>query len=180
MHRTREQFTAILQKISNFVPGTQGRLAKASPFVAQTDYAFLNKNFEYVVEPLSVILQLEPEKLSHPANVPTSKDAKLPSNVAPAPFVAAPEHNEQLINTEVDGPDPNMTNVVTPAKPKSVFVQGISFTVDDAMELVDAGSERVSSGPSDVVVALSAGAKGDGVEPLSAADEEAAFNPSVV
>ncbi|GJW32394.1 hypothetical protein Tco_0052426 [Tanacetum coccineum] len=168
--KIREQFAAILQKIGNFVPCAQGRLVKASPLVAQTDYALLNKIFEYAAKPLSVILQLEPEKLARPAN--------LPYNVAPAPFVAAPEHNEELINAEVDGSDPKMTNDVTFFEPKSVFMQGISFTVDDAMELVDARSERVSSSPSNVVVVLSAGESGS--EPLSAADEEDASNPSVV
>ncbi|GJT92430.1 hypothetical protein Tco_1081275 [Tanacetum coccineum] len=34
------------------------RLVEASPLVAQTDYAFLNKILEYAAEPLSVILQL--------------------------------------------------------------------------------------------------------------------------
>ncbi|GKD15616.1 hypothetical protein Tco_1200023 [Tanacetum coccineum] len=46
------------------------RLVEASPLVAQTDYAFLNKILEYAAEPLSVILQLEPEKLARSANVP--------------------------------------------------------------------------------------------------------------
>ncbi|GKG09211.1 hypothetical protein Tco_0337957, partial [Tanacetum coccineum] len=45
------------------------RLVEASLLVSQTDYAFLNKISKYAVEPLSVILQLEPEKLVHPVNV---------------------------------------------------------------------------------------------------------------
>ncbi|GKG52910.1 hypothetical protein Tco_0550022, partial [Tanacetum coccineum] len=51
------------------------RLAIASLLVAQIDYAFLNKIFEHATEPLSVILQLEAEKLARSANVPTSRDA---------------------------------------------------------------------------------------------------------
>ncbi|GKC36582.1 hypothetical protein Tco_1048966 [Tanacetum coccineum] len=42
---------------------------------AATDYAFLNKISEYAAEPLSTILQLEPEKLARPVNVPASRDA---------------------------------------------------------------------------------------------------------
>ncbi|GKB97143.1 hypothetical protein Tco_0983280, partial [Tanacetum coccineum] len=39
-------------------------------------------------------------------------------------------------------------------------------------------SGRVSSGPNDVVVSLSAGEKGDGFDPSSAAGEDDAANPS--
>ncbi|GJS44858.1 hypothetical protein Tco_0594979 [Tanacetum coccineum] len=77
MHRTKEEFDAILKKISHFVPRAHGRLAKASSFVAQTDYAFLNTISKHAVEPLSVILQLEPEKLARLANVHASKDARV-------------------------------------------------------------------------------------------------------
>ncbi|GKB49848.1 hypothetical protein Tco_0900601, partial [Tanacetum coccineum] len=42
------------------------------------------------------------------------------------------------------------------------------------------GSGRVSSGPNDYVVALSAHEKGDGLDPSSVAGEEAAANPSEV
>nr|GEY42610.1 hypothetical protein [Tanacetum cinerariifolium] len=64
------------------------RLSEASPFVAQTNYAFLNKVFEYVVEPLSVILQLEPEKLF-------TQSLELSDNVVPASSVVALEQNKE-------------------------------------------------------------------------------------
>ncbi|GKG07021.1 hypothetical protein Tco_0329990, partial [Tanacetum coccineum] len=38
------------------VPGAQGRLSEASPLVAQTDYAFLNKISELAAEPLMLSL----------------------------------------------------------------------------------------------------------------------------
>ncbi|GKC98173.1 hypothetical protein Tco_1168448 [Tanacetum coccineum] len=41
--RTKEELADVLSKISCFVPGAQGRLAKASPPVVTTDYLFLNK-----------------------------------------------------------------------------------------------------------------------------------------
>nr|GFA55194.1 hypothetical protein [Tanacetum cinerariifolium] len=43
MHRTKDEFATVLKNMAHFVPGVQGRLAEASPLVAQTDYAFLNK-----------------------------------------------------------------------------------------------------------------------------------------
>nr|GEU93328.1 hypothetical protein [Tanacetum cinerariifolium] len=58
------------------------RLAEAFPFVAQTDYAFLNKIYEYAAEPLSVILKLEPEKLAYPANVPILRDTRVSPLIA--------------------------------------------------------------------------------------------------
>ncbi|GJU47959.1 gag-pol polyprotein [Tanacetum coccineum] len=115
---------------------------------------------------------LEPEKLAHPANVPTLRDAcisppiakestvtpaskslEFSTNVAPAPFAVALEQNEEW---------------------------GTSHVLDDVAEVRVVGSERVSSGLTDVVVALSAGEKGDGSLPSSAVDEEAATNPSRV
>nr|GEZ78002.1 hypothetical protein [Tanacetum cinerariifolium] len=49
---------------------------------------------------------------------------------------------------------------------------GDSYVVDDATELIMARSKHVSFAPSDVVVALSAGEKGDGFVPSSVVDEE--------
>ncbi|GJU71000.1 retrovirus-related pol polyprotein from transposon TNT 1-94 [Tanacetum coccineum] len=101
----------------------------ASRLVAQTDYAFLNKITEHAVEPLSVILQLEPEKLARLANVSASRDArvsppvvkestvtpasaslKLPSNTVLTSSGVVLEPNEDWTNTMVDGPDHEMTD----------------------------------------------------------------------
>ncbi|GKB72873.1 hypothetical protein Tco_0934285 [Tanacetum coccineum] len=57
---------------------------------------------------------------------------------------------------------------------------GTSCVLDDIVEVTKVGSERVSSDPSNVIVALSAGKKGNGSLPSSAADEEVAANPSRV
>nr|GEY78811.1 hypothetical protein [Tanacetum cinerariifolium] len=75
MHRTKEEFAAGLNKISQFVPGAHDRLTEASLLVAQSYYALLNKISEHAAEPLFVILQLEPDKLAHPANVLALWDA---------------------------------------------------------------------------------------------------------
>nr|GEU79933.1 reverse transcriptase domain-containing protein [Tanacetum cinerariifolium] len=140
-----DEFSRVQGKLLSLAASARfekGKACRSFPLVAQTDYAFLNKISEYDAEPIYVILQLEPEKLARLANVPTSKDASvsppvpkkstvtlasksldLPSNVAHAPSVAASEHNEELINAEVNGVDPMVTNDVAPAEPNNVFLQ---------------------------------------------------------
>ncbi|GJT43570.1 hypothetical protein Tco_0952285 [Tanacetum coccineum] len=146
----------------NFMHGAQDRLADASLLVAQTDYAFLNKISKHVAEPLSVILHIEPEKLARPANVPPSRDARVyppttkESSVTPASkslelsanvdltaFVVASEHNEDMVNAEVDGLNPNMTDDIVVAKSRHTFVQGISVALEDVVELVKVGLSLV-------------------------------------
>ncbi|GJX06339.1 hypothetical protein Tco_0194271 [Tanacetum coccineum] len=163
MHQTKDEFAAVLKKMVNFMPGAQETLTEASPHVAQTDYSFLNKISEYVAEPLSVILRLELEKLVRPTNVPILRDTRvsppiakestmtpvsnsleLSANVVPASFAIALEQNEE---------------------------QGTSHVLDDVTEVTVVGSERVSSGLTDVVVALSAGEKGDGSASSSTVEE---------
>ncbi|GJV05028.1 hypothetical protein Tco_1338597 [Tanacetum coccineum] len=199
MHRIKDEFAIVLKKMANFMPGAHDRLAEASPLVARTDYAFLNKIYEHATEPLSVILQLDPEKLDRPANIPHSRDARvsLPttkeSTVTPASkslelfanvdltaSVIASKHNEEMVNAEVDGSDPKMTDDTVAAKSEHAFVQGIFVALEDVVELVEVGSGRASSSPNDVVVALSVSEKGDGFVPSSAAGEEVAANSSEV
>ncbi|GKA52893.1 hypothetical protein Tco_0746208 [Tanacetum coccineum] len=134
-----------------------------------------------------------------PANVPPSRDARISPptikelNVTPASkslefsanvdltaFVVASEHNEEMVNAEVDGSDPKMTDDTVAAKSGHAFVQGIFIALMDVVELVEVGSGCASSGPNDVVVALSVSEKGDGLVPSSAAGEEAAANSSRV
>nr|GEX31209.1 hypothetical protein [Tanacetum cinerariifolium] len=118
-----------------------GRLTESSFLIAQTNYAFLNKDSEHAVTPLYVILQLEPEKLARLANVPALKDTyvslplvkestmtpvfeslKVPSNVIPASSTAALEPNKEWVNAMVDGPDHEMTDGVVNVKPGSMFM----------------------------------------------------------
>ncbi|GJW65440.1 hypothetical protein Tco_0117324 [Tanacetum coccineum] len=172
MHQTKDEFAIVLKKMDNFMPGAQDRLAEVSPYVARTDYAFLNKISEHAFKPLSVILQLEPENLTRPANVPTSRDAcvsppitkestvtptfkslELSTNSGLALSVVASEHNEEMV---------------------------ISVALEDVVELVVVGLGCASFGPNDVMVALFVGEKGDGLVPSFAAGEEATTNPSRV
>ncbi|GJR61691.1 hypothetical protein Tco_1503853 [Tanacetum coccineum] len=164
MHQTKDEFASVLKKMAHFMPGAQGRLTEASPLVAQTDYAFLNKISEHVTKPLSTV-------------TPASESLELLANVVPASSVVASEQNEEWVNAMVDGSDPEMTDGATHAKSGGVFVQGTSHVLDDVAEVTAVGSERVSFDPADVVVALFVGEKGDGFLLSSAADEEAAANP---
>nr|GEW45662.1 hypothetical protein [Tanacetum cinerariifolium] len=169
------------------------------PLVAQTGYTFLNKIFKHATDPLLVILQLEPEKLACPTNVstlrdahvspsiakestmtPASKSLELSTNVAPNSSIVALEKNKEWVNAIVDGPDAEMNDGAAHSKSGGVFVQGTSHVLDDVAEVTVVGSECVSSSLTDVVVALSAGDKGDGSLPSSIVDEEATTNPSRV
>ncbi|GJT28289.1 hypothetical protein Tco_0908564 [Tanacetum coccineum] len=127
---------------------------------------------KHATKPLSVILQLEPKKLAHPANFPPSRDARvsppttkeltvtpasksleLSANVDLTAFVDAFEHNKEM---------------------------GIFVSLEDVVELVEVGSKRATSSPNDVMVTLSVGEKGDRLVPFSTAGEEAAANSSGV
>ncbi|GJR74445.1 hypothetical protein Tco_0086810 [Tanacetum coccineum] len=125
-------------------------------------------------EPLSIILQLELEKLARPANVPAPRDTcvsppvikestvtpisstlELLSNTIPSSSIVSPGKNEEWVNAMVDGLDNKMMADAGNDKPENVFVQGVYYVADDYAGLSPEGSERVSSGPNDVVISLS-------------------------
>ncbi|GKF52331.1 hypothetical protein Tco_0148798, partial [Tanacetum coccineum] len=159
MHRTKDEFAAVLKKMVNFMPGAQDRLVEASPLVAQTDYAFLNKISEHVTEPLSVILQLELEKLARPVNVPILRGTRVSPPIAKESTVTPVSESLEL------SANVNFTASVASEHNKAM---GISVALDDVTELVEVGSGRVPSGPDDVMVTLSAHEKGDGLDSSSA------------
>ncbi|GJR75175.1 hypothetical protein Tco_0087540 [Tanacetum coccineum] len=159
---------------------------------AATDYAFLNKISEHAAEPLFVILQLEPKKLARSANVPALRDAcvsppivkesnvtlastslELLCNIVPTSSAAALEPNEEWVNAMVDEPDNEMVDAATNDKPGDVFLQGVSYVVDDVTEFTVTWLKHASSSLGDVVVSLSAGEKGDGSIPSSTIEEVA-------
>ncbi|GJY23204.1 hypothetical protein Tco_0396862, partial [Tanacetum coccineum] len=129
----------------------------------------------YAVEPLSVILQLEHEKLVRSANVPIPKDTRVSPPIAKESTVTP---NEEQVSAAVDGSDLEMTDGAAHSKSGGVFVKGTSHVLDDIVEMTMVGSERVSFGLTDVVVALSAGEKGDGSAPSTV--EEFGFAPSAL
>ncbi|GKG01702.1 hypothetical protein Tco_0306407 [Tanacetum coccineum] len=151
------------------------------------------------MKPPPFILQLEPKKLVRPANVPTPRDTRVSppiakestvtpaskslelfANVVPASSAIALEQNEEQLNDVVDGLDLEMVDGTAPSKSGSVFVHEVSHILDDVIEATAIGSEHVSFGPTDVVVALSVSGKGDGLIPSSVASEKAAVNSSGV
>nr|GFC57601.1 hypothetical protein [Tanacetum cinerariifolium] len=114
--------------------------------VVQTDYAFLNKISKHAAEPLSVILQLEPEKLARPVNVPISRDARVSppiakeSSVTPASKSLELPNNVALTSSAVDSWK-NEDNVVVEL---SVGKKGDgSFPSSAIDEEVDANPSRV-------------------------------------
>ncbi|GKE65332.1 hypothetical protein Tco_1519493 [Tanacetum coccineum] len=149
MHQTKDEFAAMLKKMANFMPGVQDRLAEASFLVAQTDYAFINKISKHAIDPLLVILHLEPEKLSCSTNVPTLRDA----------HVSHPIVKESTVTPASKSLD--LSTNVAPAS----FV-GTSHVLDHAaevtVELTVYGQRLVSSGITDVFWALAVVRKGDG------------------
>nr|GFB18671.1 hypothetical protein [Tanacetum cinerariifolium] len=96
---------------------------------------------------------------------------KLSVNVVPASSIIALEQNEKQVSAVVDGSYLEMTDGGAHSKFGGVFVWGISHVLDDVAEVTVVGSERVSSGLTDVVVALSAGEKDDGSVPSSIVEE---------
>ncbi|GJS56559.1 hypothetical protein Tco_0629921 [Tanacetum coccineum] len=80
---------------------------------------------------------LELEKLACLANVPTSKDARVSLPIA------------------------KESTVTLASKSLELSTNGISHVLDDVAEVTAVGLERVSSDPTDVVVALSVGEKCD-------------------
>ncbi|GJS05037.1 hypothetical protein Tco_0321545 [Tanacetum coccineum] len=139
----------------------QGRLVKATPLVATTDYSFLKKIFDHAAHPLSVVLNLEPKNLARSEVVPALKTTRVspsltrestvtldssscefPSNGVPSSIVAIVEQlslnqNEEWVHAMVDTSDIKMMDGAA-GRPTKVIMQGLVIP------------------PSDIVVALSA------------------------
>nr|GEU93210.1 hypothetical protein [Tanacetum cinerariifolium] len=156
MHHTKDEFVAVLKKMDNFMHDRP------------------------VNVPTSKDSRISPPIAKESTVTPASKSLEISTNVALASSIVTLEQNEEWINVIVDGPDAEMNDGVAHSKSGSVFVQGTSHALDDAIEVTVVGSERVSFGLTDVVVAISTGEKGDGSLPSSTIDEEAAVNPYVV
>ncbi|GKB50963.1 retrotransposon protein, putative, ty3-gypsy subclass [Tanacetum coccineum] len=168
MHQTKDAFAAVLKKMANFMPGAQDRLAEASPLLLKLNMPFstrfrsmllnlyrlflslsLKNWFIQPTSPSSRDAHVSPPTTKESTVTPASKSLELSTNVDLTPSVVSSEHNEDMV---------------------------ISVALEDVMELVEVGLGRASSGPNDVVVALSASEKGNGLVPSSVAGEEAAGN----
>nr|GEX06962.1 chaperonin CPN60-like 2, mitochondrial [Tanacetum cinerariifolium] len=94
--------------------------------------------------------RVSPTIVKESAVTPASKSLELPTNIIPTSSVIALEQNEEW---------------------------GTSYVLDEVAEVTEVGSEHVSCGPADVVVALSVGKKVDGLLPSSAPNEETTAKP---
>nr|GEV94979.1 hypothetical protein [Tanacetum cinerariifolium] len=141
MHQTKDEFVAVLMKMI----------------------------FEYAAEPLSVILQLEPEKLVHLANIPILRSTRVSPTIAKELTVTYVSESLELFT--------NVNLTVSTVSFEHNKEMGISIALDDVTELVEVGLGHVPSGPDDVMVALSAHEKGNGLDSFFTASEEAVVNP---
>nr|GEX24209.1 hypothetical protein [Tanacetum cinerariifolium] len=139
-----------------------------------SDYAFLYKIFEPATEPLSIIFQLEPKKLVRQDNVPIPRDTRVsPPIVKESTVTPVSKSLEFSANIE-------MADGAASSKSGDVFVQGVSRISNDVIKVTVVEFECVSSSPTDVVVALFVGGKGDVLIPSSVASEEVVINSSGV
>ncbi|GKA23073.1 hypothetical protein Tco_0709035 [Tanacetum coccineum] len=104
MDQTSEQLDAALKKISHYVPGAQGRLVEATPFVTTTKYPFLKKIVDHTAHPLSVLLQFESGMLTHSKFVPALKATRV------SPPLTRESTNEEWAHVMVDTLDVDMVD----------------------------------------------------------------------
>ncbi|GJZ21958.1 hypothetical protein Tco_0558997 [Tanacetum coccineum] len=132
------------------------------------------------MSPFRGILRVSPPIAKESIVTPVSKSLELSANVVPASSSVALEQNEEQVSDAVDGSDFEMTDGVAHSKSEGVFIQGTFHVLDDVAEVTVVGSERISSGLTDVVVALYAGEKGDGFAPSSTVEDVFGFVPSAL
>ncbi|GKC67515.1 hypothetical protein Tco_1100113 [Tanacetum coccineum] len=100
MHRTKDEFATVLKKMANFMPGVQDRLAESSPLDARVSLPTIK---ESIMTPASISLEFS-------ANVDLTASA------------VASEHNEEMVNAEVDGSNLKMTDDTVATKSVHAFV----------------------------------------------------------
>nr|GEW23557.1 hypothetical protein [Tanacetum cinerariifolium] len=133
MDRSEEQLDGALKKISHFMLGAQGRLLEATLLVATANYPFLRKITDRSAHPLSVLLELELEKLACPDVVPTPKVAGVcPPSPRDSTVTPASSYNEDWVNAMVDTPNEEMSDATTD-KATEVIVQGIVHQVSQVV-----------------------------------------------
>ncbi|GJW27050.1 hypothetical protein Tco_0040861 [Tanacetum coccineum] len=123
MDQSEEQLAGALKKISNFVPGAQGRLLKATPLVATVDYPILDKIVDHFTHPLSVLIELGFKRLACPAPIPAPKVAGV-SSPALRESTPSQEQNDELVNVVVDTLDEELVDA-TVDKSTELFIGGL-------------------------------------------------------
>ncbi|GKE81085.1 hypothetical protein Tco_1551085, partial [Tanacetum coccineum] len=99
MHRTKDEFAAVLKKMANFMPGAYDRLAEASPFSSDQRPHFKGCSCFSPTANESTV-------------TPTSGSLELSANVVSVSSVVASEQNKEWVNAMVDGSDAEMTDGV--------------------------------------------------------------------
>nr|GEW66111.1 hypothetical protein [Tanacetum cinerariifolium] len=146
MDQTQDQLVAALKKILHFVPGLQGRLVKATPLVATTDYPFLNKVVDHSAHPLSAIMELGPNRLARPAVVLTYRVELLSKDTTPS-STAALEQNEEWLGAMVNTTDEEMVKATSDKPRKKVVPPSLDVLVIAPADPKDAAAapyERIS------------------------------------
>ncbi|GJY27595.1 hypothetical protein Tco_0403362 [Tanacetum coccineum] len=98
MHRTKDEFVAVLKKMVNFMPGAHDRLVEASPLVRPDNV------------PIPRGTRVSPPITKELTVTPVSESLELSANVNFTAFAIAFEHNKEMVNAEVDRSDPKMTD----------------------------------------------------------------------
>ncbi|GJT92577.1 hypothetical protein Tco_1081422 [Tanacetum coccineum] len=161
MDQTQDRLAMALKKISHFVPGAQV--------------------VTYSTQPLSVIIDLEPNRLARAVVVPAPRAASVspslskeltvtptPSSLelfskdAPPLSTATSDQNEDWLSVMVDTADEEMVDVASD-KSVEIFVQDVTHSVCEDVNRVESPliqeSRLASSSSVDVVIALSVGEK---------------------
>nr|GEY24395.1 hypothetical protein [Tanacetum cinerariifolium] len=119
MHWTKDEFVDVLKKMANFMPANVPASREVHVFPPTKES----------------IMTL------------TSKSLEFSTNVYFTASVVASEHNEDMVNAEVDRSDLKMIDDTATVKSGHAFVHGIFVSLDDVVELVKVGSRRVSTAP---------------------------------
>ncbi|GKB97399.1 integrase, catalytic region, zinc finger, CCHC-type containing protein [Tanacetum coccineum] len=115
MHRTKDEFAAMLKKMAHFMPVRSANI------------------------PTSRDARISPPITKESIVTSDSESLELSANVVPAPFAVAYEQNEEWVNAMVDGSDVEMTDGVAHSKSEGVFVQGTYHVLDDVAEVTVVG-----------------------------------------
>nr|GEY00778.1 hypothetical protein [Tanacetum cinerariifolium] len=104
MHQTKEEFVDVLEKISQFAPEAQEKLACLANVPASRDAC------------------VSPSVVKESTMTPASASLELPSNIVSTSSDVVLEPNEQWVNAMVDRPNHEMTYRVADANLGSVCV----------------------------------------------------------
>ncbi|GJV54061.1 hypothetical protein Tco_1449802 [Tanacetum coccineum] len=129
----RSQFQGLVRKFlaSDEFSRVQGELislAASAGFERGLSMHQTKDEFAAVLKKMANFMPSAQDRLESTVT-PASKSLELSTNADLTPSVVASEHNEEIVNVEVDVSDPKMTNETIIAKSGHAFVQGISVAL---------------------------------------------------